>query len=269
MSRLSDNKKTINNYWTNREEMSARAKEHVEHMEKFYKDSIDKSVLDSRIFGYPNRMPALISESKNHPQHLFCNTDTVSALFDNDTSMKIALLNFASYKNPGGGFLNGSKAQEEMLCHESTLYNVISDDFLADYYDYNNEHKNRALYNDRAIYSPDILFIRDGREVKCDVVTCAAPNLGTFLKYNNLTPEAERKILEERMQFIANILEENEVEIFIAGAFGCGVFACDPYIVSDVWKNLNYGKSLKRIIHPVPGNDKNKQVFEDAFKKEI
>jgi uncharacterized protein (TIGR02452 family) len=35
---------------------------------------------------------------------------------------RIGALNFASAKNPGGGFLNGSEAREESLARSSALY---------------------------------------------------------------------------------------------------------------------------------------------------
>ena len=45
----------------------------------------------------------------------------------------VVCLNFASTKNPGGGFLRGSQAQEESLARASGLYACISP--MTGYYD--------------------------------------------------------------------------------------------------------------------------------------
>lgn len=45
---------------------------------------------------------------------------------------KIAVLNFASATNPGGGVKSGSSAQEESLCRCSTLYPTLNQRKLWD-----------------------------------------------------------------------------------------------------------------------------------------
>src|SRR6185369_5260502 len=38
---------------------------------------------------------------------------------------RVVALNFASAKNPGGGFLGGARAQEEDMARSSALYNTL------------------------------------------------------------------------------------------------------------------------------------------------
>ena len=67
----------------------------------------------------------------------------------------VVLLNFASAKNAGGGFLNGAKAQEEDLCRSSGLYLCQLEQ--PDYYAANRAEKS-MLYTDHIIYSPRVPF---------------------------------------------------------------------------------------------------------------
>lgn len=55
------------------------------------------------------------------------------------------------------------------------LIHVLSQ-FVLEFYDWNNRHKNKALYLNRGLFSPGIWFFRENSHVECSVITCAAPN---------------------------------------------------------------------------------------------
>lgn len=166
------------------------------------------------------------------------NTDSVSCLTNIEPNGKrVCILNYASYWNPGGMFLNGARSQEESLCHESTLYPVL-EAHLNDYYIPNRhkENSNHALYTNRAIYSPDIIFERGGEIFKCDVLTCAAPNWDAASK-NRVDYEKNLRALKDRVNFMYKVCKAENVDILIAGAWGCGVFRQDPKEMCDALVN--------------------------------
>src|SRR5262249_1328635 len=94
-----------------------------------------------------------------------------------DTGLKPLALNFANGVHPGGGFLNGAKAQEEVLCRSSALSQTLVGDPMYE------EHRRRPRPDstDWAIYSPNVPVFRteNGSALErpwlLSFITCAAP----------------------------------------------------------------------------------------------
>ena len=240
------------NYWTKKMELSVAAREHTDDMEKRYGKEIAACAESSIVFG-----PAPVSGCDAGVQGTDATVmkeDSVSALFAQPKDSHCVVLNFASFKNPGGMFLNGSSAQEESLCHESYLFNVLVE--KQDYYDWNKAHLNRGLYENRAILSPGVRFFHNGEERLADVLTCAAPNR-SCIRYNRFTEDENLTALRARISFISAILRRKGYapDAIVLGAFGCGVFAQDAEAVAGSFRTVRYPESA-RVIYAVP-DDKN------------
>lgn len=171
---------------------------------------------------------------------------------------KVCALNFASYKNPGGGYIRGAYAQEEALCFESVLYQCLRAE--TGYYAYNNKNLQYGAYTNAAIYSPEMLFEHNGETFVCDVITCAAPN---HYKYSPFTPEDMNTVMDERIRFMYQVVAGNAVDTLIVGAWGCGVFHQDPKFVAYALKKYAGVSGCSKVIAAVPnGNGRNAQAFQ-------
>lgn len=175
---------------------------------------------------------------------------------------KIVVLNFANPENPGGGVSLGAMAQEECLCRSSNLYPCISDNnVFGDYYLY---HRNMGsyLYSDRLIYTKDVTVFKDDNTVPAllpeedwftvDVITCAAPYLGKQVYINQTVL---RSLFKKRIQNIFEAARDNEVDILILGAFGCGAFKNPPAIVAEAFRKViceqGYRDCFKEIVFAI------------------
>lgn len=232
--------------------------------DKILSESINKSIDDSKIYFESQKDLQKPSVASNATPANVKVTKNSSFNAARSYSGNIAVLNFASATNPGGGVTKGSNAQEECLCRCSTLYPILSDSRFMIFY---GEHKTAgsALHNDDIIYSPNVYIIKSDsytnlyRPFKVNIITCAAPNLRETPAnaYNhevgekpNITDKQLLKLHEKRARAIFNAAVENGNETIILGAFGCGAFRNNPEIVAQAYKNVlpeyvNYFKNIE------------------------
>lgn len=156
----------------------------------------------------------------------------------------VACLNFASAKNPGGGFLGGAKAQEEDIARRSALYPCLVTQ--PAYYEANRAFPS-LLYTDHLIWSPRVPHFRDDGLAVVDepwlssIVTSPAPNAGeTLRRAPDATPAIESALRRRAAQVLAVLAAQGAQEI-VLGAWGCGVFRNDPAFVAAVFHALLTG----------------------------
>ncbi len=154
---------------------------------------------------------------------------------------RVGVLNFASARRPGGGFLNGAAAQEESLARSSALYASLTNfpDFYASH-----QHPRDPRYSDRMIYSPGCPVFRDDagdllREpFAVDFITSAAPNAGALSSRGRRAGANLRAILRQRAGKVLALACAQGCDGLVLGAWGCGAFRNDPAVVSAVFGDL-------------------------------
>lgn len=243
------------------------SKEHTAKMAELFKNEIEKSVKNSSVIRSINYVPFEDNEVK---VDIVVEDLTTSGAITKYKDLKnLCALNFASFLRPGGSFNNVPThlAQEEYICKDSVLYNVLKE--FQDEYDKNKSMKNRNLYENFAIYSPDVVFVDDSKEevAKCDILTCAAPNATAASTYGNMSDESIKETMYDRIDFLLTVAKEKGVKNIILGAFGCGVFGNDPEFVAKTFKKLlrtkNYG--FEKVSFSIPGGS-NLKAFKDIFE---
>lgn len=239
---------------------------HVKEMEEKYSDFIKYSKENTKFYD-DNNLKIQKTKQKSNPSVILINATTSDAIFKYaQGDQKVCALNFASFTHPGGGYIIGSHAQEESLCADSCLYNVLSQ--FPDYYAYNIKHTNNGLYENRALYSPKVVFKNTNMKAKCDILTCASPNKNSFVDNGN----ENKKALKSRIKFILNIIKEEHPDIVILGAFGCGAFGQNPKAVANYFYEMidEYLPADIKVVFAIPkSNNENYDIFSDEMLKYV
>lgn len=183
----------------------------------------------------------------------------------------LAALNFASAKNPGGGFLGGAQAQEESLARSSGLYPSLLR--CPEYYEANRA-SGSMLYTDHLIRSPGVPVFRNDsgalleQPVRVNMLTSPAPNAGVARE------RGERGVLETLRRRAAQVLTvaaEAGDQTLILGAWGCGVFRNDPDEVAETFDTLlrgPYQGAFDEVVFAIRDSTRDQAVLH-AFQRRL
>jgi uncharacterized protein (TIGR02452 family) len=162
-------------------------------------------------------------------------------------------LNFASATNPGGGFLNGARAQEEYLARSSCLYACIRDNPLYAFH----RAQNDPFYTDYLLYSPAVPVIRGDDGVLLElpyflsIITAAAVHANQVpqARRAEITPVMWRRILKVLAAGVAH-----GHDAIILGAWGCGAFGNDGNEIAHLFRTAldeNFRGAYRKVVFAI------------------
>lgn len=160
-----------------------------------------------------------------------------------------AVLVFASAKNPGGGVLNGSVAQEETISLHSTWYFQAKEN--KDFY---SEKYASALNTDKVSVAKGYLMTDTyGYSIvpkNISFIACAAPNLkGITQQKSNISEEKIYEEADKRIKKILSAAVSLKCEHLILGAWGCGVFSLQPQRIALLFRENILKSNYEGKIH--------------------
>jgi uncharacterized protein (TIGR02452 family) len=229
---------------------------------------IGAAVAGTRVFAPPqlaellDAAPAPAAQQTAHIEVTDESTQTAARRLAADGAGDIALLNFASAKNVGGGFLGGARAQEEDLARCSALYPCLC---AADDYYGANRACGHLVYTDHMVWSPRVPFFRVEdlallpAPFLASVITAPAPNGEAMAREwpAELAGSDYESVLRRRAGMVLALAEAHGHRDLVLGAWGCGVFRNDPALVADAFarwlETPRFQGSFARVVFAVWG----------------
>ncbi|KGO78523.1 protein of unknown function DUF2263 [Penicillium italicum] len=248
---------------------------------------LSRSELEGTRFGYiVNKWtaPVLDPNSNEYP-----NLTTVVRVLQGDTydralemhdtgstsdRMPVCVLNFANAYRPGGGWLNGARAQEEQLCYRSTLIDTLQTRFYP-------------MGDLEGLYSPNVIVFRKSVENEYSFMSAEDelhlnPTVSVISMAARSQPKltadgstyvdsAQRYLMIAKMQLILRTAAHNNHRRLVLGALGCGAFSHPTEEVADCWYKVLMKKEFKGwferinfVIRDSP-SENNLKIFREAL----
>ena len=251
-----------------REARAAAARAHIADVDARFGKDVARSLEELRTYeGRP-----VVQAEGCVPTVEVVDQDSVAAVLARGRGLAsacdLALLDFASFTNPGGGYDRGAWAQEEALCAESTLFNVLREQ-KAWYAQNRSRNINCELYRNRGLAVPKVRFEREGYHSYADVIVVAAPNARRARENYKLDDKTLVSAMRDRIRFALAIADDLGHDKLVLGAFGCGVFGWDASVVAELFREELAGGAhvARQVTFAIPKGrfDENLPKFSHAF----
>jgi uncharacterized protein (TIGR02452 family) len=209
---------------------------------------------------------------------VMCGDCLEAALLKKQTYQRIAVLNMASARRPGGGYRQGSGAQEENLFRRTNLAFCLDD---VDNFDRKRKW-HYPLDEFGGIFTPEALVIR-GTELKgysfldqvqkMDVISVAA-YARPKLMGNRLDAKVAQNT-KRKMRLMFAMAHEHKVNCLVLSAFGCGAYVNPPTHIAQLFKEViqEFDGVLEEVVFAIYNDhnakgEGNVKPFEQVFAME-
>lgn len=254
--------------------------------------SVQKATAGQKLIPEQDELPAQNRERFDDNATVVVSTKRTFEAASGYKGQKVAVHNFASASNPGGGVVRGASAQEECLCRCSGLYFNLNTPAMWDGFYQPHRDAHDPLHNDDIIYTPGVtVFKTDTADPKLmpesewydvDVITCAAPNLrdkpsnsynsGDGDKQLRIRDSELSRIHEKRLRRILEVALSEGCDTIILGAFGCGAFMNSPEVVANasrlvIGDYLHAFRNIEFAVYCPPKDDRNYRTFARVLQE--
>ena len=157
---------------------------------------------------------------------------------------RVAVLNMASARAPGGGVWGGCGAQEENLHRRTDLFRFLADQLAREI-----EQKGYSvLYpipDDGCLYSQRVTVLRGSEEsgypflaapFQIGVISCAAVHKPPLRAGQYVAP-AHLQRMRAKVEVIIKTAVMGNCPVLVLGAFGCGAYGNPPAVVAELFRD--------------------------------
>ena len=233
----------------------AEAERHTFEMDERLGSEIDRAVRGTLFFDAAPKPAA--GQTGVVPEVEVVDEDSVAAVLARGRGRAdmcdLAVLDFASFTHPGGGYDRGTMAQDGWYS-ENRRTNL-----------------NCELYRDRAMVVPKVRFEREKYHSYADVIVAAAPNARRARADYHLGDDVLERAMRSRVRLVLAIADSLGHDKLVLGAFGCGVFGWDAATVARILLEELAGgthrASKVTLAIPRRRHDENLDVFSHVFAK--